>query len=245
MEAVDILEHSSLQALSGRALSSGAQWEDMLGEGNRCKEDTWAEIWIMKRSQHGKGSWKCVSDRGDSMCEVSEVRSKNLLCFWNREESSVWEKESGIRGSRAGSWEPCWLAKKVNVFLSVIVWQIKDSHTFLDPLPMEGGILSPSLDSGRLSDSLSKTVMIQFPTSRLEEGAASTSCFDTLSGSPKSLCKKPFTLRLPCKSSDMETLHSTIPSEPSPPAQSTKTCKQNHPRPSRPGQPPTEYPVWP
>lgn len=55
----------------------------------------------------------------------------------------IWEEESDIRQSRAGSWGPCWSAKKVDVFLSVVVWQIKDDHIFLDMLPMEGWHLCP------------------------------------------------------------------------------------------------------
>lgn len=57
----------------------------------------------MHRGQPGKSLRKNISHRGNSTGEASEVRSKSLVCLWDRAESNMAaggsERKKGVQGS--------------------------------------------------------------------------------------------------------------------------------------------------
>lgn len=58
----------------------------------------------MQRSQRQKSLKKSLSDRGNGTGEASQVRSKNVVCLWDRAESNMAaggsEGKRGIQGGR-------------------------------------------------------------------------------------------------------------------------------------------------
>lgn len=81
-------------------------------------------------------------------------------------------------GQRFGARGSCSSAEKVDVFLSMVVWQIKGGHIFLDPLPISRwNLVSSSVESVSFEQChMAEAMSCQPPTPALKRGAASTSC---------------------------------------------------------------------